>query len=70
MGELSLGYEWESYSENREIEMFHIQICRRVVQSKELLYLVLLHELSHFITTFKSVCEHYYSVNAFLNVLE
>ena len=69
MHELSIGEQRETLDENQNL-VYYIEICRTVVRTKELIYLVLLHELAHCVTTASSVCEHRYHGNAFLKVLE
>ena len=60
----------ERFNGEGEIIRFNITIYRRAVYSKELIYLILLHKLSHCFTTATIAREHKYHGNSYLKVLE
>ena len=70
MHEKSLGEEWETVYKDGDIVTFNIELCKRAVRTKELIYLELLHDLPRFVTRATTACDHYYHGKPFLKTLE
>ncbi len=70
LNQLRLGLEEDLESPANPSMRYLIRIRRKSVLTKDLIYLVVAHELAHCVVSATSTCSHFYHGRAFLNAVQ